>query len=236
MAKFNSFKTLRPWLLTAALLPWVLTPQMTMAQVDGYTHYISDKIEVPMRRGAGTEYRIERMVPTGTPIKILETTDSWSRVELVINKRTWTGWVHQVAIQSEPPARLQLTEQQEKLTRLEARLRSLQTEHDTATENLNATSAELEKVKQERFEVVTQLEQLKSVSGNSVELDNQNREMRRMLTDLEEQNTILRAQINQSEDSVKRQWFITGAGVLLLGLLVGRLFRMPARRGSWDKI
>jgi SH3 domain protein len=166
----------------------------------------------------------------------LETTGSWSRVELQLNKREWSGWVHQVAIQNDPPARVQLGEQIERTQQITERFRQLEAEHATLREQYTQDKQELERIKQAHFELNNAYEELKLVSGNAVEMDNRNQEMRQMINDLESQNIIMREQIAKAEDTVKRQWFLTGAGVLLLGLLLGRFFRMPKRRGSWDNI
>lgn len=235
MPKFNNFKRTITFSALLALTP-SLSVTSAFAQTQGFTHYISDQIEVPMRRGAGSEFRIERMIPTGTPIKILETSDGWSRVELRLNNRIWTGWIHQIAIQNEPPARLVVEEQTERLKKVESRLKTLQAEHTNLQTAFDQRSAELEQIKQEKFEVDKQLEYIQQVSGNSLELEEQNQAMRQKVAELETQNVILREQIAQSEDTIKRQWFLTGAGVLLLGLLIGRFFKIPSRRSSWDKI
>lgn len=235
MAKLNSFKTK---LIAAGLAACLSVPLVSMKATasEGYSHYISDSVDVPLRRGAGSEYRIERMLPTGTPIKILETTGSWSRVELRLNNRDWSGWVHQVAIQNELPARLQLIEQIERTQQITERFRQLEAEHATLREQYTQDKQELERIKQAHFELNNAYEELKLISGNAVEMDNRNQEMRQMISDLESQNIIMREQIAKADDTIKRQWFLTGAGVLLLGLLLGRFFRIPQRRGSWDKI
>lgn len=236
MAKSNNSKFILSASLAACIaLPTAMISAPSYAN-ESYTHYISDRIEVPMRRGAGGEFRIERMIPTGTPLKILETSGSWSRVELELNNRTWTGWVHQVAIQNQPPARFLVRDQAERLERLDTRFKSLQAEHEQLSEQYQAASSELEQLKQERFEMEQEFQHIKDVSGNTLEIERQNQELRQTLSELETQNVIMREQIAKSEDTIKRQWFLTGAGVLLLGLLIGRFFRMPQRRGSWDKI
>lgn len=236
MAKLNNFKTK---LITVSLFACLGAPIASISNAtasEGYTHYISDRVEVPMRRDAGSQYRIERMLPTGTPIKILETNNSWSRVEVRINNRDWTGWVFQNAIQNEPPARTQLTEQLERNNQLNDRFRALEAEHTELRAQFESDRQELEVIKQAHFELNNAYEELKLISGNAVEIDNRNQDMRQMISDLESQNIIMREQIAKSEDTIKRQWFLTGAGVLLFGLLLGRFFRMPKRRGSWDKI
>lgn len=236
MQKSNNSKFFLSLSLAALLAPGLLlTAQNAQAQ-DGFSHYISDNVAVPMRRGAGVEFRIERMLPAGSPVKILETEGNWSRVEFMTGNRTWEGWVNQVGIQSERPARLLLAEEAERYNRLDERFKQLQKEHNSLREQTNTANRELETLKQENFKLNNDLQHITNISGGAVELDNQNREMRRQISDLETQNILMREQIAQAEDTVKRQWFLTGAGVLVLGLLLGRFFRMPSRRGGWDKI
>lgn len=236
MLRFNSFN--RTLTLTCLFLiaqsAWIMPAN---AESDGYTHYISDSMQIPLRRGAGTEFRIERMLSAGSQIKVLEVGDSnWSRIEFTQNNRTWEGWVNKVAIQSERPSKMLLEEQTERFNRLDTRFKQLQTEHTSLRDQFKTASTELEQIKQERFELNKQLEHIKRVAGSTLEIEQQNQDMRKLVGDLETQNVIMREQIAQAEDTVKRQWFLTGAGVLILGLLIGRFFRMPARRGGWDKI
>jgi len=37
------------------------------------TRYVSDRLEIQMRTGKGTQFRIMRMLPSGTALEILET-------------------------------------------------------------------------------------------------------------------------------------------------------------------
>jgi len=37
------------------------------------TRYVSDRLEIQMRTGKGTQFRILRMLPSGTAVEILET-------------------------------------------------------------------------------------------------------------------------------------------------------------------
>lgn len=236
MPKFSNFNRVLPLIGWVFLIqPLMLAPSLVHAQE--YTHFVSDSIQVPLRRGAGTEFRIERMLAAGSPIKVLEVGESnWSRVEYTLNGRTYTGWVNKVAIQSERPAKMRLEEQTERANKFEARLKQLQSEHNELKDQAKSANKELETLKQEQFELTKEMEHLKNISGSAIELDNQNHEMRKTISELESQNIIMQQQIAQAEDAVKRQWFLTGAGVLLLGLIIGRLFRMPKRRGGWDKI
>lgn len=215
--------------------PIVLANQ---AQAAEYNHFASDNIRWELRRGPGYNYKIQRWVNSGTPIKILETGDGdWSRIEFRENGTSFTGWIHKAGVQSSPPAITLLDEAIKRATNAEQKLKTLEKDHAELTANFEVTSKENEKLKQENYEQNQEFTQLKEISTKAVELDQSNREMRTLINELESQNTILKQQVSQADDAEKRQWFLFGAGVLLLGLIIGRVFRMPKRRnGSWNDI
>lgn len=205
-------------------------------QAQAFSHYVSDQVEQPLRRGAGVEFRIDRMLKPGTKLNVLETREGWSRVEATVNNRTYEGWMHQVSVQDQPPARLQLNQQATRFNALEVRFNEQTRDYDQLQTNHDKVVEELSTLKQAHFEARRELEQIRELSGQSVELDQQNSDMRQLINELEAERVIMREQISQAGDAVKRQWFLTGAGVLLLGLLLGRFFRIPKRRGGWDSV
>ena len=236
MPKLLRFKrrALSVIILASSLNLGLMTSSALYAQE--FTHYVSDSVEQPMRRGAGVEFRIERMLPPGTPLKVLETRDGWSRVEATYNNRVSQGWIHQVSIQNQPPARILLNEQRTRFNELETRFNEQTRDYEQLRVNHDEVVNELTELKQAHFEARRELEQIRQISGQAVDLDQQNREMRQVINELEAQQVIMRQQIAQAGDAVKRQWFLTGAGVLLLGLLLGRFFKIPKRRSSWDNL
>jgi len=242
MKKFNKFNLIlapiAKGLVIASLASLTLTTHSAYAAVTpGYTNYVSDTFKVPMRRGGGTNFKISRMMPPGAAVKILEANgEGWAKVEYRKGGKTFTGWMHTSTLQNTPIARVRLEKQIKKTTALEEKLNALQHELKTLKARHEETNQELNTVKQEKFELNQALTRLKSISSNAVELDEQNQQMKQRLSTLEDQNAIMREQIDQSEDAIKRQWFLTGGGVLLFGLLLGRFFRMPAKRKKWGEI
>jgi len=203
----------------------------------GYTNYISDSLEVPMRRGAGYKYKISRMLKSGEPVKILEVNkDGWANVLYRKGSKTYKGWLPSSVLQNQPVAKDRLAKQLAKTSDVEEKFNALQQELDTLTTRHTDTDAELSSIKQEKFEITKELERLRAISSNAVELDEQNQKMKMRLTQLENQNAIMKEQIDQSDDSIKRQWFLTGGGVLLLGLILGRFFRPPSKRKKWGEL
>lgn len=214
-----------------------LPVEAVQAAQKGYTNYISDSIEVPLRRGAGYKYKISRMLKSGEPVKILEVDKSgWAQVKYQRSGKTYTGWLPTSLLQNQPVAIDRLASQIKKTTDVEEKYNALQQELTTLKTRFEETDSILSTTKQEKFELGKELERLKEISSNAVELDEQNQQMKMRLTQLENQNAIMREQIDQSDDSVKRQWFLTGGGVLLLGLILGRFFRPPGKRKKWGEL
>jgi len=242
MKRFNKFKTAMPsvakGVIFASLFSYGLISQTaSAAAAPGYTNYVTDSLSTPMRRGAGNNFKISRMVPSGAAVKILEVNESgWALVEYKKRNKTTTGWMPTSVLQNVPVAKVRLESQIKKTNTVEEKLNALQHELNTLKERYDETNQELTTVKQEKFELTQELSRLKSISSNAVELDQQNQQMKQRLSTLEDQNAIMKEQIDQSEDSIRRQWFLTGGGVLLLGLLLGRFFRIPAKRKKWGEI
>ncbi|HHS99646.1 MAG TPA: TIGR04211 family SH3 domain-containing protein [Thiomicrospira sp.] len=240
MKKFSSFKPIQHAslsLLLVAIIGVSAPISATHAATKGYTNYISDSLEVPLRRGAGYKYKISRMLKSGEPVKILEVNKSgWAQVQYKKGSKTYTGWLPSSLLQNQPVAKDRLTTQIKKTTDIEEKYNALQQELATLKTRYEETDTQLSSIKQEKFELGKKLEHLKDVSSNAVELDEQNQEMKMRLTQLENQNTIMKEQIDESDDSIKRQWFLTGGGVLLLGLLLGRFFRPPTKRKKWGEL
>ena len=244
MKKFNSFNhstlSYSKGLLIAGLLGastlGMLSSNNAVA-ASGYTHYVTDSVDVPVRSGPSYKHKILRMLETGTPVSILEVNkDGWTQIQYQKGNSTYTGWMASSTLLNQPIAKIRLEQQIAKTSSVEKHLNELQQELDTLQTRFAATDASLSTIKQEKFELTQELNRLKSISSNAVLLDEENQEMKQRLSQLESQNAIMKEQIEQSGDSIKRQWFLTGGGVLLLGLLLGRFFRTPTKRKKWGEI
>lgn len=236
MKKFPNFKsTLVIGTLSVGLLSGLWTSSAALAaETSGYTNYVTDSMEIPVRRGAGYKFKIQQMLKSGTAVKILKVDDEgWVNIEYTKGGETRTGWMPSSVLQNQPVAETRLQEQISKTNKVEEQYLAMKQELDTLTERHKTASEELSSIKQDNFEKNKELTHLKSVSRNAIALDEENQKIKLRLAELENQNAIMREQIDESDDVIKRQWFMTGAGVLVLGLLLGRFFRMPSKKRRW---
>ena len=221
---------------TCAAAP--VMPGSAQAGNDGFKHYITDELTVPVRRGPGYNYKIRKLLKAGTPVTVLEINEKgWAHIQYPHKGKMLDGWIPSSLLSTQPAARAQLAEAQktikslnEKLQQQNTQLTSLRAENDDLKKRLAQAQKQL-------FTLKKDYDHLVKTSGHALELDQENQKLKKEAASLEQENSLLKDQIAHSEDAVKRQWFLTGAGVLLLGLLLGRFFRMPKRRGSsWDEL
>jgi SH3 domain protein len=225
-----------PLTLQAAALALLLGPQ-AVAQA-GETRWVSDQLEVTLRAGASTRYKVVRSLKSGTQVEVLgvDKTSGYARIRA---PEGTVGFVLEQELQGEPAARNRVAE-------LEARLAQLQQEPDALSAQLARLQSEHGELK-ERFAALEREKQLREqelatirhASANVLDLTTDRERLRvqvaeltRAGADLEQENRDLKNQTNQ-------RWFLIGAGVLVGGVLLGLLLphlRLGRRKSSWGTL
>nr|WP_221275842.1 TIGR04211 family SH3 domain-containing protein [Marinobacter oulmenensis] len=194
------------------------------------TVWVDDQLYLPVRSGAGTQYRIvENALPSGTALELLESGENYSRVR---TPKGTEGWVASQYLSNEPiaadqlqQARRQLSSARERISELETQLANVTEERDTleSTENnLSSRAQELQK----------ELTRIKEVAADSLNLERRNRELvqenQRLGNDLE----VLTAENERLEASKESDFMLLGAGLVLGGVLLALIIPMlkPTRK------
>jgi len=239
MKKFKHFKTtLLPLLLSANLtLAIIPTTALSAPANTGAIRYVTDTTEVALRRGPGYKYKIIRLLKSGTLVHVLEVNKAgWMRVQYKTKNKTYEGWMPGSFLQNQPIAKVQLEKQIAKNSRLETQNNQLKQELTALKNRYQETSQQLKSIQQAKFKLDKDYQELKEKSANALELDAENKQLKQKLKEAETQLVLYKEQLAEAEDTVQRQWFLTGAGVLLLGIILGRLFRLPQKRQKWNTL
>jgi SH3 domain protein len=209
-------------LLPLALLFSITLPQVLMAQ----TLYVSDQLETNMRSGPSTGHRIIRMLKSGDPVTVLETSAAtgYSRIR---NQGGTEGWILTRHLMNEPHPRAQLEEFAEINTirrNLEARLKEAQSQ-------IQSLSGENQTLKND-------LDKISRTAANTIAIERQNQALQKQRTDLELELQTLYQIKSELERKDQRLWMITGASVLGFGFLMGLLIPKIRfqKRNSWDTL
>lgn len=191
------------------------------------TRYVDDKLVITMRTGQGTTFQIVKTLPSGTAMELLQDEGKYSLVRTADGTE---GWVLSQYLSDTPIARDRLARAEQQLQSLQEEKRKLQQQlaevrkaRDSVTREHRSASGEVEKLRSE-------LEKLQKVASRPIELAQENRQLREELKKLQQESRLLEADNQRLQDRSQRDWFITGAGVLGGGILLGLVLPMLRRR------
>lgn len=199
--------------------------------------YVSDKQFVPLRSGAGNEYRIvHRGIPSGTKLTVSRTSEDgvWSEIT---TERGTSGWIRSQYLMDTTPAALKLEaataaadRAQQKSAALATELTALKTERADLEGRLTNTADNLDTVSEE-------LAALKKISGKAVQLDSDNRRLVVEAENLRAEVDTLEAENIRLRDKLRSEDYLNGALSVLLGvviaLVVPRLVPKRRRNSEW---
>lgn len=213
----------------------VLTLFTGLAQAE--VRYVSDRLEISLRSGKSTQHRILRMIPSGTRLEVLETdkASGYSRVRTPSGRE---GWVLTRYLMKVPAARDRLAEAEKRLAELELQSRQRMTrvsELDAEKKELVQKVAMLE---QENRKLAQQLDEIQRTASSALAIDSENKTLKARLMEMERNQQTLQQENESLRDRTARDWFMVGAGVILLGIIVGLILpRIKFRkRSSWDTL
>ncbi|MEX1081576.1 MAG: TIGR04211 family SH3 domain-containing protein [Halofilum sp. (in: g-proteobacteria)] len=198
---------------------------LTATSALGATRYVTDELRISLRSGAGNQYRIVRVIGTGTTLETLETEGEWARVRVGED----TGWVRNQYLTDQPVAADRLERAQTQLGQARERVDELESTLNETRQDLESTSSRAETLATENEELQSKL----SDAAEGLELSEENTRLRENSNDLERRVRELDHQLTQATNREEREWFVTGAGVLFAGLISGLVVtRIPWRRRS----
>lgn len=199
------------------------------------TRYITDQFEITLRTGASTQNTIIQMLGSGTPVELLEQ-DPDSGYSRIRTGDGVEGWVITRYLMDAPSARAQLANARKQVAASKERSNTLTQQIDTLTKE----KAELERSKNqlqgELQKSTEELARIRRTSSKAIEIDQERQQLKQYTRTLERDMQTLRTENEELKDRSSRDWFMVGAGVLLLGILTGAILaRMRSRRRSgWE--
>ncbi|ROR35023.1 TIGR04211 family SH3 domain-containing protein [Inmirania thermothiophila] len=201
------------------------------------TRYVTDRVEITVRSGPSLQNRILKLVPSGTAVELLEADpeSGYSRVRLADGTE---GWIITRYLMDAPAARAQLAEARKRVAELEAETASLRERIAELEAQGQALGAERDQAVQKARELELRLDRIQRTAGDALRIERERNELQTYARKLEGELQTLRAENDALRDQSARDWFVAGAGVLLVGLLTGLLLaRMRGRRRSgWDSL
>jgi len=183
--------------------------------------YIRDTLYVPLRGGQSTEYRIlHRGLKSGTPLERLETNEETGYTRVRTDDGL-EGWLQTQYLVDEPIASTLLEGVKSDMASLDAKHQQTLLSLREAKEAKEALAIEQESLADQNASLVEDLDTITTLSANVVAIDEQNKQLN------EDRDALLQEIKNLNEltealsDDRAQEWFLRGAGTVLLGLLFG---------------
>ena len=220
-------KALRLFGLTLLFTVWLPSVSSFAA-----TLYVSDTtVEANLRTGTQQENRIIALLRPGTQLEVLSEEDGWAEVTLADGR---TGWILRRYLSERPPWRVTA----EKLATENEQLRAQVGTIKGGNQDLLQKNKELQKqvdVQQKELEEVRRnYEELKNSSTNYLNLKMAYENLQKGARQSNAKLDTLEKAHGKLKTSTGIRWFLSGAGVLLLGYIMGTSVARLRRRRSSD--
>ena len=214
---------------TKLILVVVLAIAMGASVARANTLYVTEDFEITMRTGPGVDRKIIALIRSGQRVEEISKSEEWTEIRLPSDK---TGWVLTRYLSPKEPCALvkerlltEFNQLQTDKTELAAKNSDLEAENQRLEAQLASTQASLERV-------TGDYDSLKTDSTDFLKLKSQ---FKKVNADLEETKT----KADKFEDETSRllrnqniKWFLAGAGVILIGFIIGFSSRRQKRRSS----
>lgn len=182
------------------------------------TRYVSDVLQIQLRSGPGTQYRIIKSLQTGTALALTDAASENGYVQVSVDGKT--GWVASQYLMSTPSARVQLSKVEQELAQLKENASPTQKRLQSLEADNRRLNKALEDAQQLINDATRELTRIKEVSGKAIELDESNARLRLENTNLVNEMDLLRIENTRLSEQNNRDFMLYGAFAVLLGVII----------------
>lgn len=193
------------------------------------TMYVTDVLRITVREGNGSDYKVVDVLESGQEVEVISTSDEWANVRLPNGKK---GWLVGKYLTSRKAGSAALEKMQEKEALLNTQNAALRKEINQLRDELKNINLQLAESKQALFVTSKSVETLKDNPNSYAELETKFNEAEKKLS-------LQKSKIGNLEDELTRLlrqqnviWLLAGAGILLVGFIIGYSAKRDKRRAS----
>ena len=192
-------------------------------------YYINDSMKITMRTGPATDRKIIALLSVGQEVKILKSENEWTLVRLLNGKE---GWVISRFLTDQTPDSIRLEALRKNHSTLQTKAASLMEENKALKAENKKFGIDLNTSESKQRGLSKSYETLKRESKKFLDLQAKYKESTSKLA-VETQKA------EKYEDDLTKllwnkniKWFLSGAGVLILGFIIGFSTKRQRRHSS----
>lgn len=216
--------------LPLCLLVWAI---FITSAAHAEVQYVTDEFEITMRIGPATDNKIVRMLKSGTAVEILDV-DAENGYSRVREPEGEEGWVLTRYLMIERSAREQLADTTERVRALEQETRELKRE----LMRIPALQSTISSLQGANSALSEELSVIRDTAADTLAINQENETLKQAISTLIREKDTLEKENEALRNDSQQQWFVRGAGVVTLGILIGLVIpriRWRRRRG-WGEL
>ena len=228
MARLNGNNRRQRWYWLAALfLVCVSSPAAGAGNL-----YVSDTaLEAVLRNGPGSGNQVISMVPAGTRIHLISEEDKWAEVTLEDGR---TGWMLKKYLSDQPPWRIVAEKLASENKALQAQMAQMKRGKQDLSDETAKLKKDFETAQRELQSLRHEYETLKKGAAEYLGLKSSFDKLTTDANQVREQLTEVQQGYDTLKFSTNIHWFLSGAGVLVVGWLLGLVMSRTRRRRATE--
>ena len=180
------------------------------------TQYVSDMLVLTIRDNPDKDANILGSLKTADPVEVLEAGDRFMRIR---TQEGLEGWVQKNFISADKPKAIIIKEMKNEISRLKAKIEEFENNRDA---DLNAIRASRQDDKLKIEQLTEKYNNLLKESKTKIAaLTGERDKLKAINTELNIEVDNLTQDLNSHPKTKRIQYFLAGAGVLLLGFFLG---------------
>ena len=183
------------------------------------TLYITDVLYVTIRDSYLEGSNKIKVLPSGTRLE--EIGEEQEGYAFVRTEDGIEGWIKSQYLVDEPIAALKLTQLSKQLERVESENKALKEKYNQARSKEKEAEKERKRLESQSQNLANENVRLKKLAAKPLVLSQENEKLKSDYQALESEALILRQENESYKQTSGRDWFLVGAGVLFVGLIIG---------------
>jgi len=199
------------------------------------TAYVSDELEIMVRSGKSPTHRIIATLKSGTRLNILEkdVASGYSKLQLKGNRE---GWVLTRLLHNIPSAKARLARSEGTLNKLKITHKQVNEQLAALREQKGSLDSKSSGLEKNNELLSSELATLKETASNAIKTQEERDQLLQRVVGIERELETVKRENDVLKSSDSQDWFLVGAGVLLLGVVLG--FVLPKlgwrKKTSWE--
>lgn len=196
--------------------------------------FVTDNLGITLRTGQDSSYRVLKELKAGTSVEVLSENKETGYSRVRTNDGT-EGYALTRYLTAQTPARNRVAELEKQLDELRDQPEGLQQKLTDLQGKYQSLKLRYDSLEFENVQLSQRMETIRKNASNVVSLLDERDEAIQRANNLSTELEELRVKTRELQNHSDKKWFMAGAGVLVLGLVIG--FILPRlggrRRKGW---